>query len=69
MQVKVKKHYGQGKIKSVVFVELFLTLYFLFGIVISVFYMEIAALPFQILFFLGFGTIGWLSLKSSLQKA
>lgn len=68
LQVKVKKKYGQGKVKSVVFVELFLMLYFLFGIVISIFYYEIAALPFQLLFFLGFGTIGWLSLKSSLQK-
>lgn len=65
---KVKKEYKMKKIKSEVFFELFLTLYFVVGIGISVYYMEIAAIPFQLLFLVGFGMVGWLSLKTSLQK-
>lgn len=63
-----KKNYRQRKIKFEVFVELFLTLYFLVGIGISIYYLEIAAIPFQLLFLFGFGMVGVLSLKSSLQK-
>lgn len=44
-------------------VELALALYFLIGIGISVWLVEIAALPFQLLFLFGFGTAGVLSLK------
>ncbi len=63
-----KKKYKQKKIKPEVFFELFMTLYFIVGIGISIYFMELAAIPFQLLFLAGFGMVGWLSLKTSLQK-
>ncbi len=44
-------------------VELALALYFFVGVCISIWLVEFAALPFQLLFLFGFGTAGVLSLK------
>ncbi|MDQ1266407.1 MAG: hypothetical protein QG635_1559 [Bacteroidota bacterium] len=63
-----KKHYVQKKISGTVFFELMLTLYFIIGIGISAYYLEIAAIPFQLLFLMGFGTVGVLSLRHALAK-
>ncbi len=63
----LNKKYVQKKINWTVFVELLLTLYYVLGIGISVYYLEIAAIPFQLLFLLGFGTVGLMSLKHSLS--
>ncbi len=63
-----KKKYVQRKISGMVIFELLLTVYFIVGIVISALYMEIAAIPFQLLFLLGFGTIGYMSLKHALGR-
>ncbi len=60
--------YRQRKISPVVFFELGLALYFVFGISISIFYLEIAAIPFQLMFLIGFGTIGIMSLKHALTR-
>ncbi len=60
------KKYVQKKLSWTVFVELFLAFYYVVGIAISVYYLEIAAIPFQLLFLLGFGTVGYMSLKHSL---
>ncbi len=65
----VKKNYTSRKISGTVVMELFLTLYFFIGIVISVYYTEIAAIPFQLMFLAGFGTVGYMSLKHALVKA
>jgi hypothetical protein len=62
------KKYVQKKISWTVIFELFMTLYFIIGIIISVNYMEIAAIPFQLLFLLGFGTVGLMSLRHALLK-
>ncbi len=64
-QIKDVK-YRQKKISPVVFFELGLALYFVLGISISIFYLEIAAIPFQLMFLIGFGTIGIMSLKHAL---
>ncbi len=63
-----KKKYVQKKISGTVFLELFLALYYLIGIGVSVYFMEIAAIPFQLLFLIGFGTVGYMSLKHSFSK-
>lgn len=60
--------YRQKKISPVVFFELGLALYFVIGISISIFYLEIAAIPFQLMFLIGFGTIGIMSLKHALSR-
>ncbi|MDX9790905.1 MAG: glycosyltransferase family 2 protein [Candidatus Kapabacteria bacterium] len=63
-----KSDYKHKKISLVVIIELLLTLYFVIGIIISAVYLEIAAMPFQLLFLLGFGTVGYMSLKHALAK-
>lgn len=63
-----KKKYKQKKISATVIFELLLTAYFVLGIAISVYYTEIAAIPFQLLFLMGFGTVGWMSLRHAIAK-
>jgi len=62
------KKYVQKKISWTIFVELFLALYYVVGIAISAYYLEIAAIPFQLLFLLGFGTVGIMSLRHALAR-
>lgn len=62
------KKYIQRKIGWTVFVELFLAFYFLIGIGISAYHLEIAAIPFQLLFLMGFGTVGYMSLRHALGR-
>ncbi|MGA9115361.1 MAG: cellulose synthase family protein [Bacteroidota bacterium] len=57
------KHYVPVKIGGVVVVELLLALYCMFGVASSVYFMEIAAVPFQLLFFLGFTWVSVMSLR------
>jgi cellulose synthase/poly-beta-1,6-N-acetylglucosamine synthase-like glycosyltransferase len=65
---KAETKYKLTKIKTTVLIEIFLALYFVVGIGISAAYLEIAAIPFQILFLMGFATVGWLSLRHALGK-
>jgi cellulose synthase/poly-beta-1,6-N-acetylglucosamine synthase-like glycosyltransferase len=57
------KRYVQRRISWIVLVELALAAYFVFGIAKSISYLEIAAIPFQLMFLVGFGTVGVLSLR------
>lgn len=66
--VAKKSDYKLKKVSTVVVIELLLTLYFVAGIIISAIYLEIAAMPFQLLFLLGFGTVGYMSLRHALAK-
>jgi cellulose synthase/poly-beta-1,6-N-acetylglucosamine synthase-like glycosyltransferase len=65
---KTTRKYLQKKIGGSVFLELFIALYFVFGITVSAIYLEIAAIPFQLLFLLGFGMIGMMSLRHAMGK-
>ncbi len=60
--------YKQKKISKTVFVELAFAAYYFVGICISLWFMEIAALPFQLMFFFGFGTIGTLSVRHAWSR-
>jgi hypothetical protein len=57
------KRYAPIKISPVVMIELVLALYCLFGVASSLYFLEIAAVPFQVLFFLGFSWVSIMSLK------
>jgi cellulose synthase/poly-beta-1,6-N-acetylglucosamine synthase-like glycosyltransferase len=57
------KMYVPLKINSVVILEIVLALYCLFGVASSIYFLEIAAVPFQLLFFLGFTWVSVMSLK------
>lgn len=63
-----KKKYKQKKLDMTVVFEIFMTLYYLVGIGISAYYVEIAAIPFQLLFLIGFGSVGFMSLKHAWTK-
>ena len=59
------KKYTQRKVNWVPIAEFMLALYCLTGIIMSIAYLEIAAIPFQLLYFSGFGTISYLSIKQA----
>lgn len=57
------KKYVLVNFNYTVIVEVALALYCLFGVIASVYYLELAAVPFQLLFCLGFGLVAWLSIQ------
>lgn len=57
------KIYVPVKLNPVVVVEILLAVYCLFGVASSIYFLEIAAVPFQLLFFLGFAWVSVMSLK------
>lgn len=59
---------SQYKIDSTIFVELVLSFYCLIGVFASIYFMEIAALPFQLMFFLGFSSVAAMSIKHTFEK-
>ncbi len=59
----IDKEYVPMKINSTVLIEVLLALYCLFGVASSIYFLEIAAVPFQLLFFLGFTWVSFMSLR------
>jgi len=57
------KTYAPAKISSVVVIEILLALYCLFGVVSSIYFLELAAVPFQLLFMSGFAFVAFMSIK------
>lgn len=57
------KKYVPLKINSTVVIEIVLAIYCLFGVASSIYFLEIAAVPFQLLFFLGFAFVSMMSIK------
>lgn len=55
--------YLSKKIGLSVFVEAVLAVYCLIGVLSSIYFMELASIPFQVLFFLGFSFIAYTSIK------
>jgi cellulose synthase/poly-beta-1,6-N-acetylglucosamine synthase-like glycosyltransferase len=63
------KKYLSKKLGFSVYVEAIMAVYCLVGIASSIYFLEIAALPFQILFFIGFAFVSGTSIKHALAKA
>jgi len=63
------KKYLNTKIGLSVYVEAIMAIYCLVGIVSSIYFAEIAALPFQILFFVGFSFVAVTSIKHAYMPA
>jgi cellulose synthase/poly-beta-1,6-N-acetylglucosamine synthase-like glycosyltransferase len=59
----IDKKYVPMRISPSVILEAALALYCLFGVLSSLYFLEIAAVPFQLLFFLGFSLVAALSVK------
>lgn len=68
---KIKKnesYLSSNKINSTIMVEIILAVYCLIGVVASLYFFEIAALPFHLMFFLGFSSVAGLSIKHALEN-
>ncbi len=63
---KGNKYIGRKKLDLMMIVELIMAIYCLVGIVSSIYFLEIAALPFQILFFTGFAFVSFTSIKHAI---
>ena len=63
------KRYLSKKLGFSVYVEAIMAVYCLVGIASSIYFLEIAALPFQILFFIGFSFVSVTSIKHAFAKA
>jgi cellulose synthase/poly-beta-1,6-N-acetylglucosamine synthase-like glycosyltransferase len=57
------KSYAPPRLHWTVLLEMALAVYCLFGVASSIYFLEIAAVPFQLLFFLGFAFVSMMSLK------
>ncbi len=65
----IGKKYLSSKLGLSVVVEVIMALYCLVGIASSIYFTEIAALPFQILFFTGFSLVAFTSIKHAYLPA
>ena len=63
------KRYLSRKLGFSVYVEAIMAIYCLVGIASSIYFLEIAALPFQILFFVGFSFVSVTSIRHAFAKA
>jgi len=62
------KRYLNKKIGFAVIVELVLAIYCLIGVASSIYFFELAAIPFQLLFFIGFSFVSVTSIKHAFSK-
>ncbi|PIW70211.1 MAG: glycosyl transferase family 2 [Ignavibacteriales bacterium CG12_big_fil_rev_8_21_14_0_65_30_8] len=62
------KKYLTKKVNTMVIIELIMAIYCLIGVVSSIYFLEIAALPFHLLFFIGFSFVSITSLRHVLSK-
>ncbi len=67
-KIEKNKYFQSTKIDDSAFVEMILAIYCSIGVAASIYFLEIAALPFQLMFFFGFASISLLSFKSSYSK-
>ncbi len=61
------KIYVPVKFSWTVIIEIALALYCGFGTLASLYYLELAAIPFQLLFTLGYGFVAWMSIQQALE--
>jgi cellulose synthase/poly-beta-1,6-N-acetylglucosamine synthase-like glycosyltransferase len=61
------RKYARTRLGMTAIVELLFGAYFLVGMLVSLYFGELAAIPFQLMFFIGFGGIGYLSLSHWLE--
>lgn len=65
----IDKKYTNVRLEPVVIVELIMAIYCFVGIMSSIYFLELAAIPFQLLFFTGFAYMSFSSIKAALVKS
>lgn len=63
----LRKRYAPSAVTWVVALEALLAVYCFFGVISSLYYLEIAAIPFQLLYFAGFTFVSTLSIRHALR--
>ncbi|NMB80851.1 MAG: glycosyltransferase [Ignavibacteria bacterium] len=64
-----KNKYIKGlKVQASTYVELLMAIYCLIGVFASIYFFELASLPFQLMFFFGFASVSILSLRQAFLK-
>jgi hypothetical protein len=63
-----QKKYASKRINWVVIIEATLAVYCFIGVIASFYYLELAAVPFHLLFFFGFAIVSALSISHSLES-
>ncbi|MDF1611127.1 MAG: glycosyltransferase [Stygiobacter sp.] len=66
--VEKNKYLAKTKIQPSTYIELLLAAYCFIGVSAAVYFMEIAAIPFQFMFFFGFATVSFMSLRQTYLK-
>jgi hypothetical protein len=61
-------YFKKTKVDKSAFIELMLGLYCLIGVAASIYFREISAIPFQFMFFLGYTSVAYFSLKPNFVK-
>lgn len=67
-KISSNKYFTKNKISFLLITEIFFTLYSLASVVASIYLCELAALPFNLMFFFGFFSVSYLSLRQVLVK-
>ncbi len=65
----IDKKYLNNKLGLSVVVEIIMSVYCFIGVASSIYFMEIAALPFQLLFFIGFSFVSITSIRHAFAKS
>ena len=66
--MKKNKYLSNMKVDKSAFVELVLAIYCFIGVIASVYFLELAALPFHLMFFFGFAAVAYLSFKHTVLR-
>ena len=61
-------YFKKTKVDKSAFIELMLGFYCLIGVAASIYFREISAIPFQLMFFLGYTSVAYFSLKPNFVK-
>jgi uncharacterized protein YccT (UPF0319 family) len=62
------KYLAKTKVQPSTYIELLLAVYCLIGVIAAIYFLEIASIPFQLMFFSGFATVSIMSLKQASAK-
>jgi cellulose synthase/poly-beta-1,6-N-acetylglucosamine synthase-like glycosyltransferase len=62
------KYLAKTKVQPSTYIELLLAVYCFIGVCAAIYFMEIASIPFQLMFFGGFATVSIMSLRQSFAK-
>jgi hypothetical protein len=67
-QLEINKYFSSEKFSILLFLEITFAIYSLFGVIVSLYFIELSAFPFNFMFFFGFFSVAALSIKEIFVK-